>query len=328
MDEFERIEHYFAPLAANRKEALGLKDDAALYNPPKGKELILTMDAIIENIHFLKDSPPSEIAERLIAVNLSDLAAKAATPYAYLLTLALPKTHGDVWLSEFVNGLKNAQNRYNIGLFGGDSVHLPKSSPAMLSLTAIGTVPKGKAVLRSTAKEDDDIYVSGYIGDAYLGLTLCQNKISAPITKDEKKYLKDKFLHPSPRLELIPLLREYASSAADVSDGLLSDINHISKASKLSARIYQEKIPFSNAAKKLLADNKATPIDLITGGDDYEIIFTAPPENAQAIKRAAKEANMTISKIGTIESKTSKILTLIDQNGNQINPPKKGYNHF
>src|SRR6266446_5118754 len=217
LGEFERIRRYFAPLAG--PGGLGLVDDAALVDCKPGQRLVVTADAIVAGVHYLPEDPPELVARKLLRVNLSDLAAMGARPLHYVLTTALPQELGPQWLASFAEGLAEDQRRYGIDLLGGDSVGT--RGPAVLSLTAIGEVTAGQEVRRSGAKPGDLIWVSGTIGDAFLGLKLLRGDYPE-LAPEHRDHLTRRFRIPDPRTELGPLLAGIAHAMIDVSDGLLA----------------------------------------------------------------------------------------------------------
>jgi thiamine-monophosphate kinase len=266
MDEFSIIEKYFAPLAKDYPQAFGLKDDAAVFSPSLGCEIVLTKDAMVADVHFFANDKPEYIARKLVAVNVSDLAAMGAIPKAYLLALMLPKNTDENWIADFARGLAIAIKEFGGYIIGGDTVvHEGKLA---LSLTAIGEVPKGKALKKSGAKVGDKIYVSGNIGDSYLGLQILSGKLAM-----QSHYLKNTYFLPNPKVKLGLQLLDIATSCTDISDGLIADLGHICKSSNVGAIIKAEQIPLSNEAKK----SGVSIEKLITGGDDYELLYTIPP---------------------------------------------------
>ena len=248
--------------------ALQLEDDAALLDPPAGMTLVLTKDAMVAGVHFLADDPPGEIAQKLLRVNLSDLAAMGAAPVGYLLALARAKALTDDWLAEFCAGLAADQRTFGIGLLGGDTVSTP--GPLTLSLTALGEVPKGQALRRRGARPGDDLWVSGALGDAALGLLVLQGKLEPPVAA--RHHLIERYRLPQPRLALGQALRGLAHAAIDISDGLLADLGHILETSGIGAELWADQLPLSAAARELPGARDAA----LAGGDDYELLFTAP----------------------------------------------------
>jgi thiamine-monophosphate kinase len=323
LGEFGRIGRFFAPLAG--PGGLGLTDDAALVDCRPGYRLVVTVDAIVEGVHYLADDPPDLVAKKLLRVNLSDLAAMGARPLHYLLATALPASLGDSWVARFAAGLAEDQRRFGVALLGGDSV--ATSGPAVLSLTALGEVAFGAEIRRSGACPGDMIWVSGTIGDAFLGLQVLRGDndlvgLGAPYAKA----LIARFQLPEPRVELGPRLAGVAHAMCDVSDGLLADLGHICEASGCGATISQAALPFSLAALTILAEEWVEPAALATGGDDYELLFTAPPDASSRIESLAKELALKISAIGTIEQGSG--VRLVDASGSPIPVATAGYRHF
>ena len=320
--EFTLIDRYFRPLAVSAG-AFGLVDDAARYRPRRGEDLVLTADMISAGVHFLPDDPPASIARKALRVNLSDLAAKGATPVGYLLALALPADWTEKWIRGFVSGLRGDQKTYNISLFGGDTTRA--ADALTIAVTAIGTVPRGKMVLRSGARPGDAIFVSGTIGDGALGLRI-HNGAAAPSQRAAAS-LRDRYLHPRPRMGLAALLRRYATSAMDVSDGLVGDLTHICRASGVGAEIQASRIPLSRHAKAMLKADFGMLATILTGGDDYEILATVKSTRAADFARKAEEAGVPVTRIGQIvEGNRSPIV--FGGEGKPIKLSKIGHTHF
>lgn len=301
MDEFALIAHFFAPLAAAEAGAFGLTDDAAVLALDSNQELVATIDTLVEGVHFRGEDPPESVGVKLLAVNLSDLAAMAARPRGYLLSLALPVAwtpdRREAWLGSFVSGLATAQAQAGVALVGGDTVGTP--GPLTLTVTALGTVARNRAVRRSGAQMGDDVYVSGSIGDAVLGLMLLQGTITGAPAADAA-LLIERYQRPSPRLSIGHGLAGLAHATADVSDGLIADLGHICRASGVCATIDSQRIPLSPGAKAVLARHPDVFMELLRGGDDYELVFTAAPERAADIARLAAETGVPLTAIGTI----------------------------
>ncbi|MBV1705335.1 MAG: thiamine-phosphate kinase [Hyphomicrobiales bacterium] len=270
--EDDLIARHFAPWAA--PGGLGLRDDAALVAPGAGEELVVTADALVAGVHFHPDDPPETVAKKALRVNLSDLAAKGAEPRGFLLALALPKADAGDWLARFAQGLREDAAAFRIGLLGGDTVSTP--GPAMIAITAIGAVPTGRMVRRSGARPGDAIYVTGTIGDAALGLSLHRSpERFATLGAQERAHLADRYLLPKPRVGATGTLRRVASAAMDVSDGLVGDVIKLCSASGVTARIALADVPLSDAARAVLRADVTLFETVVTGGDDYEILFTS-----------------------------------------------------
>ena len=297
--EDELIARYFAPLAA--QGGLALRDDAALLNPVAGHELVLTVDALVAGVHFFPDDSPDAIAVKALGVNVSDLAAKGASPAGYLLALALPDEWSEAWLAAFTVGLGKAAQAFACPLLGGDTVRA--NGALSLSITAVGQVPAGRMVRRTTAQAGDRICVTGTIGDAALGLMLRQGT-DAPwassLTGEEQNDLLDRYLRPRPRLALAPILREHARAAMDVSDGLAGDLAKMMRASGASAVVDMQKVPLSPAARAALATDSGLMDRIVTGGDDYEILCTLPETRITEFLRMSAAAGVPATVIGTV----------------------------
>jgi thiamine-monophosphate kinase len=321
LGEFERIRRFFAPLAG--PGGLGLVDDAALVDCRPGRRLVVTADAIVSGVHYLPEDPPDLVARKLLRVNLSDLAAMGARPLHYLLTTALPAQLGPEWLARFAEGLAEDQRRYGIDLLGGDSVAV--SGPAVLSLIAIGEIATGQEVRRSGAKPGDVIWVSGTIGDALFGLNLLRGAYP-DLAPEHRDYLVARFRLPDARTELGPRLCGIARAMIDVSDGLLADLGHICETSHVAAAVELELMPLSPAARAAGAEDPGVLPRLATAGDDYELVFAAPADAAEAIATLSSDLGVRITRIGRIEAGTG--LRVVDAGGQPIPPQATGYRHF
>jgi thiamine-monophosphate kinase len=324
LGEFGRIKAFFAPLAG--PGGLGLRDDAALVECAPGHVLVVTVDAIVEGVHYLADDPPELVAKKLLRVNLSDLAAKGARPLHYLLTTALPARLGDDWVAHFAAGLGEDQRLFGVDLLGGDSVATP--GPAVLSLTALGEVVAGREIRRGGARIGDLVWVSGTIGDAWLGLKVLRPDDGdlAGLGPAYEQALIARFRLPEPRVALGPRLAGIAHAMCDVSDGLIADLGHICKASGCGATVSLAAVPLSPAALTVLAEQWVRLESLVTGGDDYELLFAAPPEASAAIERLAGELAVPITAIGTIEAGAG--VRLVDPAGSEIPLASAGWTHF
>lgn len=322
--EDELIARFFAPLAG--KDALGLEDDAALVSLGKPTDLVVTTDALVAGVHFFADDPPGLIAKKALRVNLSDLAAKAAEPVGFLLALALPRDWTNEWLAAFAAGLGEDARDFACPLIGGDTVATP--GPLTISITALGRTPAGRFVSRAGARPGDLIYVSGTIGDAALGLAVRRGEsVTQRLDAGACDYLLERYLLPRPRLQLIGALRDFASAAMDVSDGLAGDLAKLMRASKTSARVELSRTPFSPAVRR------ATEIDpelvnlALTGGDDYEILCCARRDAASSLEAAAREAGVPLTKIGEALVGDGAPIFL-GNDGKPINFNKLSFSHF
>lgn len=263
--EFALIARHFRPLAGDG--ALGLSDDAAVFAPPAGRDLVIAADAMVEGVHFLPDDPPETVGRKLLRVNLSDMAAMGATPFGYLMTLSLPRAD-DAWIGAFCAGLAEDQREYGVRLLGGDTTST--RGPAALSLTVLGSVAPGAAVTRSGARPGDAIWVTGTIGDGALGLAVLTGKLVLP--EPHAAFLVGRYRLPQPRL--LPITG-VVHAAMDVSDGLVQDLGHICRASGCGAEIVAALVPASGAAR---AAGDAWLARRLTGGDDYELLLAVPPD--------------------------------------------------
>ena len=337
--EFERIERFFAPLAG--PGALGLKDDAALLDPIPGRRFVLTVDAMVAGVHYLPDDPPDLVARKLLRVNLSDLAAMGAAPEGYLLTTALPPDHGADWLERFAAGLAADQAEFGIVLLGGDSVATPGS--ATFSLTAIGSVAVGRELRRSGAQPGDHVYVSGTLGDGALGLRAIRGELPSSLGRAERDALADRYRLPRPRLALGRRLTgspaadaadPLAHAGMDISDGLVADLGHICDASGVAATVHADKLPLSPAARAALDADPALLALALAGGDDYELLFTAPPQHAAKLAALSAELDLPLTRIGEIAASrpphpaAEPAVRVVDGDGHELSLPQRGYRHF
>ena len=318
------IARYFRPIATN-PGAFNLDDDAAALKP-SGDDIVVTTDAIVEGVHFLPDDPPDTIARKALRANLSDLAAKGAVPAGFVLTLAL-RNADEAWLKPFAAALGEDATQFGCPLLGGDTVSTP--GPLMISITAFGRVPPGKMVHRSGAKPGDRVMVTGTIGDAALGLAVLRGgKVHAAAgDAAAREFLTSRYRVPQPRVALAEIIREYASAAMDVSDGLAGDLTKLCGVSGVSAVIDLESIPRSAAAKDLLARRIVGIEALIAGGDDYEILCTIPEDQVEAFAQAAQRAGVPVSSIGMAVA-GSAIPKFIDREGKEIALERRSYSHF
>ncbi len=304
MQEFDLIRRYFAPLAG--AGGLGLRDDAALISPPAGCELVMTQDALTAGVHFFAEDSAKHIAQKALRVNLSDLAAKGAKPLGYLLSLLMPVDTTEAWVADFAAGLAADQQEFSIALLGGDTSKILGS--LTLSLTAIGTVEAGTMLRRSGAKMGDHLYVSGTIGDAALGLQVRQGHLP------HHAHLLERYLLPQPRF-----LNDtsHISAAMDISDGLLQDAGHLASASGVGLVIEAAKLPLSAAAAPYRTSHLET---IITGGDDYELLFTLPADALLPV------AAFPLTCIGTVIEGSG--VTIVDTQQQPLTFTRKGWTHF
>jgi len=319
------IARYFRPLATD-PGAFNLVDDAAILKA-QNDDIVVTTDAIVEGVHFLSDDPPDSVGRKALRVNLSDLAAKGATPAGFVLTLAL-RAADEAWLTPFARGLGEDAGLFGCPLLGGDTVSTP--GPLMISITAFGRVPPGKMVHRSGAKPGDRVVVTGTIGDAALGLAILRGGAATTALADDavsKQMLVARYRLPQPRNALATAIRDYASAAMDVSDGLAGDLAKLCAASGVSAVVDAPSIPLSAAAAALLAGGAVGIESIVSGGDDYEILCAIPEGSFEAFAQAAGVAKVAVNSIGTVIADTS-APKFLDAQGREIALPRLSYSHF
>jgi thiamine-monophosphate kinase len=319
------IARYFRPLAT-APNALGLGDDAAVLTPPAGCDLVLTTDGVIAGVHFLPGDPPQSIARKALRMNLSDLAAKGAAPVGFLLAIALPAHTDESWVAAFAEGLRQDISQYGCPLLGGDTDRTP--GPVSVSITAFGTVPHGAIVRRATAKVGDVIAVTGTIGDAALGVLIHREPGFADrwrLSSAARDHLRQRYLLPQPRNALANALRQHASAAMDVSDGLAGDLIKLCRASGVAADVDVAAVPLSDAARAALSADPTLTERILSGGDDYEILLTLPAAQFSAFRAAAENAGVAVSKIGQVNSGEG-VRFLHD--GKALSFTQPSYSHF
>ncbi|MFB9267789.1 thiamine-phosphate kinase [Bradyrhizobium erythrophlei] len=319
------IARYFKPLATD-PGAFNLDDDAAALKGA-GEDIVVTTDAIVEGVHFLPNDPPDTLARKALRVNLSDIAAKGATPAGFVLTLAL-RGADEAWLKPFAEALGADAAHYGCPLLGGDTVSTP--GPLMISITAFGRVPQGKMIHRSGAKAGDRVVVTGTIGDAALGLDVLKGGVAAgALVADAgaRDALAARYRVPQPRNALALAVREHASAAMDVSDGLAGDLAKLCAASGVSAIIDVPSVPLSQPASALVA-RKVVGFDaLITGGDDYELLCAIPDNRLASFTSAARRAGIAVTAIGGIIAGSSPP-SFLDGQGRELTLQRLSYSHF
>ena len=323
MTEFDLIARYFTrqPLRA----ALSVGDDCALINSSPGMQLAISSDMLVDGRHFFSDVSPYSLGYKALAVNLSDLAACGATPVAFTLALALPRID-EAWLQEFSRGLWALADAHGCELIGGDTTQ----GPLNICITVFGEVPRGQALLRSGAKVGDDIYVSGTLGDARLALEALQGKIELP--PDALAQTRLRLEQPTPRVALGTALRGIATSAIDISDGLAGDLGHILKASGVGALVNADitmnlvAASAHNIWARGYFDPQKQLKTVFSGGDDYELAFTAPPAMRKAVEAASASSQTPVTRIGVIQSEPG--LRLVDGTGQPITTQFSSFDHF
>ncbi|WP_292064437.1 thiamine-phosphate kinase [Brevundimonas sp. UBA7664] len=296
--EFETIRRLFAPLA-HPEWGRGLADDVAVVPSRPGHDLVLTKDAIVEGVHFLPTDPLDTVARKLMRVNLSDLAAKGAEPFGYLLACHWSERCGWPERMTFCDGLRVDQKTFGVALIGGDTVATP--GPAAFSMTLLGWIPKGRTVGRAGARVGDLVFVTGAIGDGWLGLEAIQERLS--LDPERIAALSDHYRTPTPRTDFALPIRDMASAAIDVSDGLIADLGHLAAAGQVRIEIDLETVPLSAAGQAWFdgrVDEQAALEKLVTGGDDYEIAFTASARDEAALRREAERRHLRLTRIGRV----------------------------
>ena len=322
LGEFDLIDRFFGRAArAGRTEggavALGIGDDCALLTPTAGHQWLVTADMLVEGRHFLSTVSPRRLGHKALAVNLSDLAACGATPRAFFLSLALPRVD-EAFLAGFAQGLFELADAQGIVLAGGDTT----AGPLNLNITAMGEVPAGQALLRSGARVGDDLWVSGTLGDARLALEVFRGTLSLSAAQFDEVRLRMEM--PEPRVALGKALRGLATSAVDVSDGLAGDLGHVLRRSNVGATLRLADLPRSAVLGAMPEDLQR--LCLLTGGDDYELVFTAPPDARQRVLEAGRAAGTPVYRIGRIESAPG--LRVVDGLGHPVQDLPRSFDHF
>ena len=331
MGEFDLIERYFKRPA--RRAALGVGDDCALLQPAPGMQLAISSDMLLEGRHFLSTVDPRKLGHKALAVNLSDLAACGAKPLAFTLALALPRVD-ETWLAAFSAGLLALADAHECELIGGDTTQ----GPLNICITIFGEVPafdgKSQALLRSGAKPGDELYVSGTLGDARIALEVFRGTLSVPTAVFE--IARSRMEQPTPRVALGQALRGIASAAIDVSDGLLGDLGHILTQSGVGATVQVDAASALVASRSIYRDNSTLPgqtIDInrwrslaLAGGDDYELLFSAPASARAQVMQAAASSQTAVTRIGRIERESG--LRLVDSEGQQLPNNYSSFDHF
>jgi thiamine-monophosphate kinase len=332
--EFKLITDLFAPLAT-APGAHGLRDDASYIKPSPGHTLVLKTDTIIAGVHFRHEDPADLVARKALRVNLSDLAAKGARPLGVLQALTLGPKTDDAFLDLYARGLGEDLKTFGISLLGGDTTSHRSGGegPLTISITAVGEVPEGQALLRIGAQPDDLLCVSGTIGDAAIGLRALQGQLP-PLRETHRAHIIDRYLLPRPRLALGHALRGIATSCLDVSDGLIADVGHICESSGVSAEVIWSAVPRSQAVDRALMDDPSLRDLVLGGGDDYELAFTVPADRRRALFEAASASGTAVAVIGAIGAKPAERsaekqndVTVRGDFGQEIDVAMPGFSH-
>ena len=333
LGEFEIIERFFAPLSTGEPGALDLTDDAAILSVTPGCSLVVSTDTIIEGAHFLPRDTAADIAAKGLAVAFSDIAAMGAAATSYTLSLSLPRMWENEqierWLRAFAEELRVEQQAMGVALVGGDTV--ATSGPLSLTFTVFGMIRTGRELRRSTARPGDLVYVSGHIGDGALGLSALTGDLDT-LDEVQREALALRFRRPRPRLALGSHLSGVAHAAADVSDGLVADLGHICDASCVRATIDANRIPLSEPARAALRARPARMAQILSGGDDYELVFTAPPEAAEDIAKIATKVDLALTAIGRIDGRKTlddgPPVLVVGEDGRAFDSSVGGFRHF
>lgn len=320
LSEFDLIERYFTYPAPGAR--LGVGDDAALVRVRAGMELAISTDLLIAGRHFFRNADPRQLGHKALAVNLSDMAAMGAAPRWATLSLALPKAEAR-WLRAFANGFMRLARKHRVDLVGGDTTR----GPLTICVQIMGEVPAGQALTRDGARIGDDIWVSGFLGDAALALAALKKRIG--LKRRELAAVERRLHAPTPRITLGQTLRKIANSAIDISDGLAADLGHICERSGVSAVIGFERLPASSVMKRYL-DQPDARAALLAGGDDYELCFTAAPARHQAILGIAHRLSLPLTCVGTVRRamRGASPVTVLARDGRPMKVIHRGFDHF
>ena len=317
MHEFDLIKNYFSKLSRLNKASLDLNDDVFF---DKNKSLVISIDTYNEGVHFIDFKKPDLVIKKILRSSISDLVCKGVSPKYYFISgSGNKKTFTKKNLSKISNSLKQEQNKYGILLCGGDTTFSNKLS---FSITSVGY--SKTIVYRNKVKLNDEIYLTGNLGDSYVGLQILQNKIKT--TKKLKNYFIKKYFEPEIQIKLTRKLLKFANSSIDISDGLIDDLEKMMNKQKLSYKILEEKIPISNNLFNYIKKNNLKKTDFISNGDDYQILFTASADKSRIISTTSKNLGIKISKIGKIGLNNKKSL-IINQKGEHLLIKKQGYKH-
>jgi thiamine-monophosphate kinase len=323
LSEFALIDTLLKPLARRAPGAFALTDDAAVLPvAPPGEVFVITKDALAADVHFLSDDPPGDMARKALRTNLSDLAAMGAEPVGFFMALCLGQETSENFVKAFVKGLAEDVEHFDLPLMGGDIIRQP--GPFIVSITAVGKAREGAVLRRNGAEAGHHLWVSGTIGDGALGLLVAQDEMKN-LPAAEQDYLLGRYRVPEPRLSLGKALVGVASACIDVSDGLVSDAGHLAQASDLAGQIFQPNVPLSPAALSALQTDERYLETLLTGGDDYELLFAAPPDAEDKILSLAKQSGVVVSCIGEFTKGTGVHVT--DKDGMALPFHQRGYQH-
>ncbi len=330
MREFEIIDKFFVTLMNQQGKAT--LDDSVVFTPLTDQQVVMTTDTCIADVHFRRQDPARRIAQKALRVNLSDLAAMGARPFGYLLNINLPEGIDETWLAQFTSGLAQDQEDFGISLLGGDTSKTP--GPLTISITALGYLPPGTELARSYAEPGDRIYVSGTLGDSALGLQILNDQDHG-FSDEMKDYFVDRYQLPEPRIELGQKLRNCGHAAIDISDGFLGDLQHLCKCSDLAAFVNLSFLPISSYLQEFVNRSSDTQKEhllnlILNGGNDYELIFTAPPSEGDHLEFLAKHLNIPLTAVGHLgpyEEGDSSRIQLLNEHSQPIHVDINSYEH-
>ncbi len=323
MDEFDYIGTYFAPLTAGYPGAHGLADDTAEITPPHGRAVLVSADTLVAGVHFFDHAAPDQIAQKALRVNLSDMAAAGASPFAYTLALSLGAANRqEDWIASFAHGLQADQDEFGLHLIGGDTTSTP--GPLSISLTIFGEAGENGVLGRRGAQAGDGIWVTGTIGDAALALLTANGKVDPD--QQDQHYLNRRLINPTPRVQFGIGMPGLATAAIDISDGLAADLGHICRQSGLGAEVMLGRIPLSPSAAKLANYYPELLKTVVTGGDDYELLFTAPNDKEKDIISAGERTATPVAKIGAMTAIGAP--KFLDGNGESVQFKQTGFRHL
>lgn len=319
MKEYEIISKYLKPLASSFDGSLGLSDDVAIFPKDDKTDYVVTTDAMVEGVHFFENSIAEAIASRLLASNLSDIASCGATPKFYLLNGTISSKTDEKWFKDFTSKLQRIQNEFGIHLLGGDTVKCEEK--LFFSATVIGEVPKGQALHRNAAEIGDDIYVTGNMGEAYIGMKILKGDFE-DLSYEDKNYFINRYVDPKPRVKIGEAIAPYANACTDISDGFVIDMENICDVSNVSAQLDKYLIPISYDKEDIFDEQ-------ISAGDDYELLFTVPEKYSLKIAQISEACDVPITRVGKIveNGDKSKSVTILDALGKEYKFSKKGYQH-
>ncbi|MEG3638265.1 thiamine-phosphate kinase [Magnetococcus sp. PR-3] len=330
LGEFGVIHDIFAPIQPKNGEGvqLGIGDDAAALSVPRTQDLLATTDTMVEGIHFNSDADPYLLGQKALAVNLSDIAAMGGMPRWFLLSLAVPNRTSQSWMEEFARGVKAASENHQVALVGGDTVR--SNAKIVITVQLLGLIGQQRAVARSGAQVGDKLFLSGTLGDSAFGLAHMLGKLPVG-SADDVSFLSRRHDLPEPRITLGMAIQDAALAHAciDLSDGLVADLNHICEASKVSAVVDVEKLPFSDSAKRVMDQHGSSALELaLTGGEDYELLFAFAPGAAEEVAKIADQVGVSLVEIGEITKAEGKPTVTIQQQGQAMNLAQSGWTHF